>query len=150
MGYDRLQSLFFIYRNLKEGLTKVENCGTVVPINNTRGLKMVKYRVVINPRSQWDTEARKAKVSPRELEVLALVADGADNIQIAGLLEIKYQTVKNHLHKVVKKLGASNVTAAFMLALAKGLIRVTTEDAEPSEKWRGFSYRSGGGSQENE
>ena len=104
---------------------------------------MVKYRVVINPRNQWDDDARKAKVSPRELEVLALVADGSDNQEIAYLLGIKYQTVKTHLHNVVKKLEASNVTKAFMLALAKGLIRVTGDLEESSERWRGFSYISG-------
>jgi len=110
---------------------------------------MVKYRIVINPRNQWDDDARKAKISPRELEVLALVADGTSNSTIAELLEIKYQTVKNHLHNVVKKLGASNVTRAFMLALAKGLIRVTTEDADPSEKWRGFGHVSYGRTKES-
>lgn len=104
---------------------------------------MVKYRVTITPRSQWDDDTREAKVSPRELEVLALIADGSDNFTIAGLLEIKYQTVKTHSHNVVKKLGAGNVTQAFMLALAKGLIIVTSEDAKPSEKWRGFKFISG-------
>lgn len=104
---------------------------------------MVKYRITINPRSQWDDDAREAKVSPRELEVLALSADGLGNSEIAGLLEIKYQTVKTHSHNVVKKLGAGNVTQAFMLALAKGLINVTTKDAEPSERWRGMGHISG-------
>ncbi|MFC1969263.1 response regulator transcription factor [Chloroflexota bacterium] len=104
---------------------------------------MVKYRITINPRNQWDDDAREAKVSPRELEVLALIADGSSNSEIAGLLEIKYQTVKTHSHNVVKKLGAGNVTEAFMLALAKGLISVTSEDAKPSEKWRGHGYIRG-------
>ena len=103
---------------------------------------MVKYRITINPRNQWDDDAREAKVSPRELEVLVLIADGLGNMETAGLLEIKYQTVKTHLHNVVKKLGARNVTQAFMLALAKGLIRVTSEDAKPSEKWRGMGHIS--------
>ncbi len=110
---------------------------------------MVKYRITINPRNQWDDDARKAKVSPRELEVLALIADGTGNSEIAGLLEIKYQTVKTHSHNVVKKLGAGNVTEAFMLALAKGLISVTTEDAKPLEKWRGHGHIRGKESKEN-
>ena len=104
---------------------------------------MVKYRITINPRSQWADDAREAKVSPRELEILALIADGLSNSDTAGLLNIKYQTVKTHLHNVVRKLGAGNVTQAFMLALAKGLINVTTEDAKPSEKWRGMGHISG-------
>jgi len=104
---------------------------------------MVKYRVVINPRNQWATDAREAKVSPRELEVLSLVADGMDNITISHMLDIKYQTVKNNLYTVVKKLGASNVTEAFMVALAKGLLMVTDEEAKPSEKWRGMGHGMG-------
>ena len=104
---------------------------------------MVKYRISINPRSDWDNDARKAKVSPRGLEVLVLIADGMSNSDTARLLDIKYQTVKTHLHNVVMKLGARNVTQAFMLALAKGLIRVTSDMPEPSEKWRGFALTSG-------
>ncbi|MFC2038949.1 helix-turn-helix transcriptional regulator [Chloroflexota bacterium] len=101
---------------------------------------MVKYRVLINPRNKWADDAREAKVSTRGLEVLALVADGADNILISQMLDIKYQTVKNHLHNVVKKLGASNVTEAFMVALAKGLLIVTEEEAKPLEKWSGIGH----------
>ena len=132
-----------IENTTKSDLTKVEYYDTVVLRNSTERLKMVKYRITINPRNQWDDDAREAKVSPRELEILALIADGLGNIETAGLLEIKYQTVKTHLHNVVKKLGAGNVTQAFMLALAKGLIRVTTEDAKTSEKWRGMGHISG-------
>jgi len=91
---------------------------------------MVKYRVVINPRNKWADDAREAKVSTRGLEILSLVADGMDNVTISQMLDIKYQTVKNHLHTVVKKLGTSNVTEAFMVALAKGLLMVTEEEAE--------------------
>jgi len=104
---------------------------------------MVKYRISINPRSEWDDDARKAKVSPRGLEVLVLIADGMSNSDTARLLGIKYQTVKTHSHNVVEQLGARNVTQAFMLALAKGLIRVTSDMPEPSEKWRGFTLTSG-------
>ena len=104
---------------------------------------MAKYRVTINPRNQWDDDAREAKVSPRGLEVLVLVADGMSNRDTARALDINYQTVKTHLHNVVKKIGANNVTQAFMLALAKGLIRVTTDMPEASEKWRGYISVSG-------
>ncbi len=105
---------------------------------------MARYRITINPRNQWDEDVIQSKVSPRELEVLALIADGTDYYNIAGVLNIKYQTVKTHAHNIVKKLGAHNVTEAFMLALAKGLVRVTTDMGNESEKWRGMGHRSGG------
>jgi len=111
---------------------------------------MVKYRISINPRSAWDDDVKEAKVSTRGLEVLAVIADGMSNKDTARLLDIKYQTVKTHLHNVVMKLGARNVTQAFMIALAKGLIRVTTDMPEPSEKWRGIATISGKERTENE
>ena len=101
------------------------------------------YRITINPRNEWDSDAREAKISPRELEVLLLIADGVSYMDIAELLGLKYQTIKTHSHNVVKKLEAGNVTQAFMLALAKGLIRVTTEMEKPGEKWHGVSHALG-------
>ena len=55
------------------------------------------------------------------------MADGYSNSDIADMLDIRYQTVKTHSHNVVKKLGARNVTQAFMLSLAKGLISVNSD-----------------------
>jgi len=60
------------------------------------------------------------RVTPRESEVLALVAEGLTNQQIAGLLGIAASTVKSHVDSLITKLGAANRTqAAVMAAKAK-------------------------------
>lgn len=52
------------------------------------------------------------KLTPREREVLALVAEGLQNKHIAGKLGLSEHTVKLHLHHVISKLGARNRTDA--------------------------------------
>ncbi len=52
------------------------------------------------------------KLTPRERQVLALVAEGYQNKHIADQLELSEHTVKLHLHHVISKLGARNRTDA--------------------------------------
>lgn len=61
-------------------------------------------------------------LSPRELEVLALVAEGYSNREIGERLFVTEQTVKFHLANVFRKLGARNRTEAARSAMHKGLI----------------------------
>jgi DNA-binding NarL/FixJ family response regulator len=60
-------------------------------------------------------------LSPRELEVLRLVARGLSNGEIARELSISEATVKTHLLRTFGKLGVSDRTAAVTTALAAGL-----------------------------
>jgi DNA-binding NarL/FixJ family response regulator len=52
------------------------------------------------------------RLTPREREVLALVAEGFQNKHIAERLDLSEHTVKLHLHHVISKLGARNRTDA--------------------------------------
>jgi DNA-binding NarL/FixJ family response regulator len=56
----------------------------------------------------------------RELEVLRYVADGRKNREIADLLDLNEQTVKNHLSRILHKLGVPNRTHAVMFAVRQG------------------------------
>lgn len=60
-------------------------------------------------------------LSAREIEVLALVARGLDNSEIAGELCISPSTAKNHLSHVHAKLGISNRVQAAIYAVHHGL-----------------------------
>lgn len=61
----------------------------------------------------------------REAEVLALVAEGLSNQQIAQHLFLSQATVKSHLVHIFTKLGVDSRTAAVAVADARGLIRRT-------------------------
>ena len=61
-------------------------------------------------------------LTPREIEVLELVAQGLPNKAIAARLGISDQTVKFHLASISGKLGAINRTDAVRLAVRRGLV----------------------------
>jgi DNA-binding NarL/FixJ family response regulator len=61
-------------------------------------------------------------LTPREVDVLALLAEGLPNKAIAARLDISDQTVKFHLASVYGKLGASSRTDAVRRAFRRGII----------------------------
>ena len=61
-------------------------------------------------------------LTPREVEVLELLAEGLPNKAIAARLGISDQTVKFHVAAISGKLGAANRTDAVRLAVRRGLI----------------------------
>lgn len=63
------------------------------------------------------------RLSPRELEVLALVADGASNPSIAATLHLSEATVKTHLLHVFEKLSVADRTRAVTRAMELGVLR---------------------------
>jgi DNA-binding NarL/FixJ family response regulator len=63
-------------------------------------------------------------LTPREIEVLSLLAEGAGNKMIARRLGISEHTVKFHVGSILAKLDASSRTEAVTLGLRQGLIMV--------------------------
>jgi DNA-binding NarL/FixJ family response regulator len=61
-------------------------------------------------------------LTPRELEVLRLMAQGLQNKEIALKLIISERTVKFHVSSILSKLGAGNRTEAVSLAAQRGLV----------------------------
>ena len=64
------------------------------------------------------------KLSPREIEVLTLVARGASNKEIGSELHISESTVKSHLIQTFGRLGVADRTAAVTVALERGILRL--------------------------
>lgn len=83
-------------------------------------------------RAQWQKEAKSElslnkdvnidALTPKEKEVLALVAKGASNQEIADKLFVRDVTVKTHLNSIFKKLKVTNRTQAVLLAMQMNLI----------------------------
>ena len=67
----------------------------------------------------------EVELTPRELEVLQLVAYGLSNKEIAQRLSVSARTVNFHLDNVYSKLGVSSRTEAAVLALRQGWVRGT-------------------------
>jgi two-component system, NarL family, response regulator YdfI len=86
--------------------------------------------VVLHPEWADGAITRRASVvragvdplSPREVEVLKLMGEGASNKNIAWRLQISEHTVKFHVNSILEKMDAGSRTEAVMLGVRRGLI----------------------------
>ena len=67
-------------------------------------------------------------LSDREMEVLSCVVKGMSNKEIAGLLGISHQTVKNHVTSILRKFGVEDRTQAVVYALKRGWVKLQDTD----------------------
>lgn len=72
------------------------------------------------PAAKWRDQ--DCGITSREREILSWVREGMSNLEIGVQLDISALTVKNHLQKVFRKLGAGNRTQAVALAIEMNLI----------------------------
>ena len=100
---------------LTESIRKVHDGGIWLDAKGTAALMEHVFGSTDNP-----AERRKdGSLSNREKEIVALVAQGLKNKEIAGKLYVAEQTVKNHLHKIFDKLGVSDRVELALYALER-------------------------------
>ncbi|WP_169982503.1 response regulator transcription factor [Microbispora sp. H10836] len=73
------------------------------------------------PGARADRWSNPDRLTPREVEVLALIAQGMDNARIAASLFIGETTVKTHINNAFAKIGARNRSDATRYACRHGL-----------------------------
>ena len=71
------------------------------------------------PRINADVEV---PLTQRESEVLRYLVQGLTNKEIAGVLQISYETVKEHVQHILRKVGVSDRTQAAVWAVRNGLV----------------------------
>jgi DNA-binding NarL/FixJ family response regulator len=68
-------------------------------------------------------------LSPREVQVLRMVAEGKTSKEIANMLDLREQTVRSYRKTMMKKLGINNVAGLTQLALSSGLTQLAPDSA---------------------
>jgi DNA-binding NarL/FixJ family response regulator len=68
--------------------------------------------------------ASRVGLSPREIDVLELIADGKRNKEIADVLGITQETVQTHIKRLFVKLNVNDRTAAVTVALSRGIVHI--------------------------
>lgn len=74
------------------------------------------------PANTDEAAYQPALLTPREMEVLRLMAEGLSNKEIAHRIYVSLYTVKNHVHNMLKGLGLRNRFELVQYAVDKGLI----------------------------
>lgn len=98
------------------------------PLPGIRAVKLDDWTV----QSLDDTSVRakssiakaRSPLSPREIQILEVIAQGHSNKEVAQVLCISTHTLKNHLNNIFKKLDVEDRTQALMLGVRSGWIKL--------------------------
>lgn len=76
------------------------------------------------PLPKTDLNSSKKPLSPRETQILEVIAQGYSNKEVAQMLCISAHTLKNHLNNIFKKLDVEDRTQALMLSVRNGWVKL--------------------------
>jgi DNA-binding NarL/FixJ family response regulator len=88
---------------------------------------LASFRALTDEEEVTNSHKEPSPLSSREIEILDHIARGRSNKEIAKVLKISDQTVKNHITSILKKLAVNDRTAAVVYALKHGWITIESE-----------------------
>jgi DNA-binding NarL/FixJ family response regulator len=103
---------------LLHGIRTVASGAALLAPEVTRQL-VGRYAARIRPRESAPDDV---PLTPRELEVLRLIADGRSNSEIAATLVISQETVKTYVSRILTKLDLRDRVQAVVYAYRRGLV----------------------------
>ncbi|MER5500129.1 MULTISPECIES: response regulator transcription factor [unclassified Streptomyces] len=103
---------------LLHGIRTVATGAALLDPDVTRRL-VGRYAARIRPT---EGTAQDIPLTPREMEVLRLIADGRSNSEIAAALVISHETVKTFVSRILAKLGLRDRVQAVVFAYRRGLV----------------------------
>jgi DNA-binding NarL/FixJ family response regulator len=95
--------------------------------------KQVVQRAVRSTQPGLECPRDPQGLTPRELEVLRLLAQSLDNAAIAQKLVLTTRTVQNHVSQIYDKLGVTTRTQAMMYAIRQGLVKLPPPEKSSHE-----------------
>lgn len=127
------ESAFDADRALREGACgfvskNIEHRGIAAAVRDVhRGVTGIRRGIEAVPRPR-----DKGLLTPRELEVLALMRKGLSNVEIGRQLGITERTVKGHVTEMLMKLGASDRASAVARGFELGMLAMPNATARPA------------------
>ena len=108
---------------LAKDTDRAEICEAIRAVAQGRVVLSGEAQAAMAAELQHRRAAEREQLSPREREILDLLAVGASAPDIAGRLYLSTATVKTHLHNLYRKLDVSDRAAAVAEGMRRGLIR---------------------------
>jgi two-component system nitrate/nitrite response regulator NarL len=101
---------------------RAEICDAVRAVAAGGSVLSSRVQASVTAELQHRHDSMPEPLSPRELEILGLLATGASAPDIASALYLSTSTVKTYLHHLYEKLGVSDRAAAVAVGMRRGLI----------------------------
>jgi two-component system NarL family response regulator len=85
-------------------------------------LYAVLFEQIANPRLRLYSARLRLELTRRERQSVKMIAQGLSNKEIANHLNLSEQTVKNHIHRILRKLGAADRLSAVEVCRVEGIV----------------------------